>query len=96
MDGPAVSFVLLRRLGGFCADEFGRPPSFSQTAGELKKKRRPLMSSSMRPAAVSLAFAGMVSRLIGPKPERDNRANGVEIRSLRRHGGPARNLRFLH
>ncbi|WP_444467318.1 hypothetical protein [Sutterella wadsworthensis] len=36
------------------------------------------MSSSMRPAAVSLAFAGMVSRLIGPKPERDHRAHGAE------------------
>ena len=44
MDGPAVSFVLLRPLVGFCPDGFGRPQALAQ------EKRRPLTSLSMRPA----------------------------------------------
>ena len=41
MDGPAVSFVLLRPLVGFCPDGFGRPQAFSPRTGELKKNGAP-------------------------------------------------------
>ena len=37
MDGPAVSFVLLRSLGGFCADGFGRPQALAQGRANARK-----------------------------------------------------------
>ena len=37
MDGPAVSFVLLRRLGGLLCRWIRAAASFSPRTGELKK-----------------------------------------------------------
>ena len=37
MDGPAVSFVLLRPLVGFCPDGFGRPQALAQGRASSRK-----------------------------------------------------------
>ena len=52
MDGPAVSFVLLRPLGGFCADGFGRPQALVQGRASARK---------MAPLDVIVHAAGSVS-----------------------------------
>lgn len=37
MEGPAVSFVLLRPLVGFCPDGFGRPQALAQGRASSRK-----------------------------------------------------------